>query len=331
MQKNKIAILLLFFLGTAAAWLVINNSTSTINKAFRNFSVSDTASINKIILTNKSGSIVLERQTKGSWKLNKNHYADNFALKRLLYTICKVDVKTPVAKNDENAVVKKLVEHAVKCDIYINGELQKSYYVGDATPDNMGTYMVLIDTESKMPSERPFITYVLGYNNSITSHYSTDIKKWRDKTVFNYNEPDIQSIKVETPQNPQNSYELFIDKGKCQLKMLADKSIAKNIDTAIVNQYLTYFFNLRFETVDTTFAISKEQPYSIVTVTDVKGIANKVGFYLLKNTHKKSSTIASSEDNLVQLYALLDNGEVATVQLYLFGKIMPEIGYFLKK
>jgi len=315
MQKNKIAILLVFFLGTAAVWFVINNQSGTINEAFRSFAVSDTAAVNKIILSDKFNTIVLERQTKGAWKLNTKNYADNFALKRLLYTINKVDVKTPVGKNDADAVIKKLVEHAVKCNIYKNGELEKSYYVGDATPDGMGTYMVLLDNETQQPSGKPFITYVPGYNSSLTSHYSNDTRTWRDKTVFNYNEPEIRSIKVETPQQPENSYELLINKNKYELKKLANNSLIKDIDTTTVKQYLTYFFNLNFEAVDTAAIISKEKPLSIVTVTDIKGIANKVKFY----------------SDHVQLYALLDNGDVVKVQVYLFGKIMPEVNYFLKK
>jgi len=332
MQKNKIAILLVFFLGTAAVWFVINNQSGTINEAFRSFSVSDTAAINKIVLSDKLNTIVLERQTKGAWKLNTKNFADNFALKKLLYTINKVDVKTPVGKNDADAVIKKLVESAVKCNIYQNGELEKTYYIGDATPDNMGTYMVLIDNETQQPSGKPFITYVPGYNSSLTSHYSTDTRAWRDKTVFNYNEPDIRSIKVENPQQPENSYELLINKNKYELKTLANNRSIKNVDTATVKQYLTYFFNLNFEVVDTTAIVSKEEPFSIVTITDINGIANKVKFYSLKNNTEKSEKGKESfHSDPVQLYALLDNGDVVKVQLYLFGKIMPEVDYFLKK
>jgi hypothetical protein len=330
MKKNKIAIVLVFFLGTAAVWFVINNGASTINYALKDFAVSDTASINKISLTDKSGTIVLERQTEGAWKLNVKHYADNFAIKKLLYTINKVDVKTIIGKNNEDAVVQKLVESAVKCDIYENGKLSKSYYVGGATPDNMGTYMVLIDEKTQAPKGSPFITYVPGYNSSITAHYSTDIRHWRDKTVFSYNESDIQSIKVETPHTPENSYELTVGGKSCQLKNLATKSLVKNIDTVIVKQYLTYFFNLNFDSIDTTQYVSTEVPFSIVTVTDVKGVANKVIFYSFKSDKTSSDKDIFNSDD-IHLSALLDNGDLVNVKLYLFGKIMPEINYFFKK
>jgi len=331
MKKNKIAILLVFFLGTAAVWFVITNQSSTINEAFRSFAVADTAAIYKIILSDKLNTVILERQTKGAWKLNTKNRADNFALKRLLYTINKIDVKTPVGKKDADAVIKKLVGHAVKCNIYTNGELEKSYYVGDATPDNLGTYMVLIDNETQQPSGKPFITYVPGYNSSLTTHYSADTRSWRDKTVFNYNEPEIRSIKVEHPQKPENSYELLINGNQYQLRTLSNNNLIKDIDTTTVKQYLTYFFNLNFEAVDTTVTVAKEEPFSIVTVTDIKGIANKVIFYSLKNnTEERKKGKESFQSGQVQLYALLDNGDVVKVQVYLFGKIMPEVNYFLK-
>ncbi len=329
MKKNKIAILLLFFLGTAAVWFVINNGASTINEALRDFSVSDTAAISKICLTDKNGKIVLERQNKGIWKLNVKHYADNFAIKKLLYTINRVDVKTPVSKHDEDAIVKKLVEGAVECDIYKNGKLSKSYYVGGATPDNIGTYMELLDNETQQPSGKPFITYVPGYNSSISVHYVTDIRRWRDKTVFNYNEPDIQSIKVETPKTPENGYELFVRGNNYQLKMLENKHYVKNIDTTTIKQYLTYFFNLNFDSLDTSGqSLVKEIPFSIITVTDVKGVVNKVTFYLSKTNQEYKDVFKSDGFHLL---ALLDNGDLVNVKQHLFGKIMPEVSYFFKK
>ena len=329
MRKNKIAILLVFFLGTAAVWFVINNGASSINEELRDFSVSDTAAISKICLTDKSENIMLERNYKGTWKLNEKHYADNFALKKLLYTINKVEVKTPVSKNDEDAIVKKLIESAIKCDIYKNGKLSKSYYVGGVTPDNMGTYMVLIDNETGQPSDKPFITYVPGYNSSIMAHYNTDIKRWRDKTIFNYNEPEIKSIKVESPKSPENSYELLIRGNQYQLKILTNKTFVRNIDTLAIKQYLTYFFNLNFDSVDTSQqSVAGKVPFSIVTVTDVKGAANKVTFYLFKND-RVDKDVFKSED--VHLIALLDNGDIVNVKQYLFGKIMPEVIYFYKK
>lgn len=317
-----------------ALWFLINNGKSSINDAFRDFAVSDTAAIDKIVLTDKTHAVTIERFANGNnWKVNHTHDANMRALRTLLYTINKIDIKAPISKNEAQGVVKKLIESAIRCDIYQHGELKKSYYIGGPTPDNIGTYMVLVDVETNEPSEKPFITYVPAYNSYVSYHYTTDIGEWIDKTVFNYNEIDMKSIKVENPVNPEKSYELLVNQAGYQIKMLSDNKLINNIDTVAVNQYLTYYFKLNYESVDTTHTnLSKEQPVSIITVTDKKDIVNKVFFFTCKssteNGDKKAGTFHIDP---AHLFARLNNGDIVTVQLYLFGKLFQNADYFVKQ
>ena len=58
MKRNRIAIILVILLGGASIWFVINNHNGTIKETLTDFSVADTASINKIFLANKNGNTV---------------------------------------------------------------------------------------------------------------------------------------------------------------------------------------------------------------------------------------------------------------------------------
>jgi hypothetical protein len=82
-----------------------------------------------------------------------------------------------------------------------------------------------------------------------------------------------------------------------------------------------YFNNLTFNEV-VIKNINDLLYVSTITVTDTDNIKNTVHFYSdQKNTANSTSTI--------NLFAKLDNGELVKVQAYLFGKIMPEVDYFL--
>ena len=342
MKRNRVAIILVIILGAVSFWFVINNHNGTIKETLRDFAVADTASITKIFLANKNGNTVtLERKGPGRWTVNGKYSVRMDALKTLLVTIKKVDVKEPIGKNAVDNVIKRLAAKAIRCEIYQNDKLTKAYYVGTETQDASGTYMILMDLKTMLPSAKPFVTYIPGFDGYLTTRYFTEEKGWRDRTVFNYNPNEIKSVKLEIIGKPENNYELTV-KGNndYQIKMTATNKLVSDIDTLAVKQYLSYFQQINFESFEVSItqlqidSTLKCQPINILTVTDAKGAVSKTKFYsrwprrhgLFDETGKE---IVYDTD---RLDALLDNGkDFVMCQYYVFGKILPPIEYFLKK
>ncbi len=341
MKKNRVAIILVVILGAISFWFIINKGSGTIKETLRDFAVADTASINKIFLADKNGnSITLERQPSGQWTVNGKYNVRPDAMQTLLRTIKKIDVKEPIGKNAQDNVIKRLAAKAVKCEIYQNGKLTKAYYVGTETPDQTGTYMILIDLETMKPSAKAFVTYIPGFEGYLTTRYFVEERGWRDRTVFQYIPSDIASVKVEAPSNLEYNYELIVKgNNNYQIKMLSSNQLLNNLDTLAVKQYLSYFQHLNFESFEIDLekaqidSVLKSQPINILTVTDNKGKSNKVKFYARFNQKK----VAGNDGKLLpydpeRLDALLDNGkDFVMVQFYLFGKVMPVPGYFQKR
>lgn len=341
MKKNRLAIILVIILASISYWLIINNESGTIKETLRDFAVSDTASINKIFLADKNGnSITLERQATGNWTVNGKYTVRPDALQTLLTTIKKIDVKEPIGKNAQNNVIKRLAAKAVKCEIYQHNKLTKAYYVGTETPDQTGTYMILIDLETMKPSEKAFITYIPGFEGYLTTRYFVEERGWRDRTVFHYIPNEIVSVKVEAPPHPENSYELFVKgNNNYELKTLSNGKLLNNLDVLAVKQYLSYFEQLNFESFEVDIkkyqvdSILKSQPVNILTITNNKDEKNKVTFYARPNRKgiegNDGKQLAFDPE---RLDALLDNGkDFVMVQYYLFGKTLPAPSYFQKE
>ena len=340
MKRNRIAAVLVILLGTASFWFIQNNRRSTLNAEMRNFAVKDTASINKIFLADKNGrTITLERAATGHWTLNGKFDVRMDALQTLLATINKIDVKEPVGKKAQDNVVKRIAAKAVKCEIYQNNVLVKAYYVGTETQDNTGTYMIIIDPETMKTAEKPFVTYIPGFEGYLTTRYFTEEEGWRDRTVFRYNPNDIKSVKMETPFSPEKGYELIV-KGNndYQVNSLVDNKPVENADMLAVKQYLSYFQTLSFESFEVDInqkqidSVLKCQPINIITVTDNKGVTNKVKFFA--RAPKKNAIDATGkllQFDAERMDALMNNGkDFVMVQYYTFGKIMPPAEYFQK-
>jgi hypothetical protein len=342
MKKNKIPIIMIAILGSISFWLIINNKKGTIKETLRDFAVEDTAAVDKIFLADKQGNAVtLERNdNRISWSVNGKYLVRIDAIQTLLQTIRKIDIKEPVGKKAQDNIVKQLSANAVRCEIYSKGEIVKAYYVGSQTQDMTGTYMILMDPETLKPSAKPFITYIPGFEGYLTPRYFTQEKLWRDRTIMQYVPTDIASVKLEVPDKPDLGYELKI-KGNndYEITMLSGKKL-NDVDPLAVKQYLSYFQQVNFESLELGMKQSeidstlRSTPINILTVTDNKGKTNKIKFYARK---PKKEDRVDTEGNplkfdLDRMNALLENTkDFVMVQYYVFGKMMPPADYFEKK
>lgn len=340
-KKKKIAIaLLMVMMSSLTFWFVIKNKTGTISAEMKSFAVKDTAAIDKIFLADKNGrNLTLERGKDGFWTVNGKYGVRMDALETLMETFARIDVKEPVGKKAQDNVMKRLAAKAVKCEIYQHGELTKAYYVGSETQDKTGTEMIMIDINSMKAMERPFITYIPGFEGYLTTRYFTEERGWRDRTVFKYNPNDIKSIRMEVPYNPTYGYELTV-KGNndYEIKMLSDNKVVSDVDPLAVKQYLSYFQILSFESFEVDLkqpqidSVLKSQPINILTVTDKDGKQNKVKFYARKpkaeELDKDGKPIKFDQE---RMDALMNNGvDFVMVQFFMFGKVMPSVDYFQK-
>lgn len=342
MKRNRIAIILVIILGALSFWFIINNKKGTIKETLRDFAVADTAAVDKIFLADKQGNAVtLERNKDNSgWTVNGKYQARTDAMQTLLTTIKKIDIKEPVGKKAQDNIVKQLAADAVRCEIYSKGELVKAYYVGSQTQEMTGTYMILMDPETMKPSARPFITYIPGFEGYLTTRYFTQEKLWRDRTVMKYVPTDIKSVKLEVPDKPELGYELKVNgNNDYAVTMLSGKKV-ENIDPMAVKQYLSYFQQVNFESLDMGMTQAeidstlKSTPINILTVTDTKGKTNRIKFFARKpkKEEKYDSEGKPVKFDLDRMNALLENtNDFALVQYYIFGKMMPPAEYFVKK
>ena len=158
-MNNRIIIILIILLSATAAYLYFGENKSTIKEELRDFAVKDTASITKIFLVDKAQkSVTLIRGSDNKWRVNSDYYARRDLIEVLLRTIHLIEVKSPISKASRNTVIKRLAAGATKVEIY-QGDDQPSkvYYVGGATQNTMGTYMLLEG------SSNPFITFVPSF------------------------------------------------------------------------------------------------------------------------------------------------------------------------
>jgi len=283
MKNNLIGLVILLVLGAIAFVVYQQRGSGTIKPELHDFAVKDTANITKIFLADKAGqTILLERKNDREWTVNKNHKARKDAVDVLLKTIKRVEMKAPVAKTAHDNIVKLLAGKSTKVEIYKGDEKAQTYYVGDATNDNQGTYMLIEG------SRTPFICHIPGFIGYLSSRYMTRILEWRDSEIFSYTLPQIAEIKVEFHNEPERSFRITHSKDRVvQLFQNSEKEeLVNNMDTVFVKRYMLNYGNVRFEGIQPydearVDSIVHSPPYFTISVTDRQGETKSITSFRL--------------------------------------------------
>ena len=336
MKKNKNVLLLALSLALIAAFLVYQNKKGTMREELKDFAVSDTASVTKIFLADKSGhSVLLERKDAANWTVNAKYAARPESINMLLKTMKGLLVKTRVAKAAYNNVIKDLAANAVKCEIYQHGETKpfKVYYVGGSTADVLGTFMMLEN------STLPFVVEIPGFQGYLTPRYPTFESEWRDRTIFNYQANDIKNITIRYFQQPEKSFSIDHTGTKYSVSSLETHLSIQRPDTIGLINYFSFFNHLSFEAFDVEFtshqvdSMKASTPLNSITVTDTKGVSTTIVNYpkpiTLRSLAQSDSTGKPLKYDVDRLYSFMNNGkDLVVIQYYVFGKIFRQLSDF---
>jgi len=342
MKKNKLGFIIVILLAAIAISLVLSDKNSTIWGEDTNFAVKDTANIVKIYMVDKNNrSVVFDRTDKG-WMLNENLKAHKKNVNMLLKTIKSLDVKYPVPQKSFNTVVKLLAGSSVKVEIYKNdyyiniGQLQlfpyvkkaRVYYVGAATMDNMGSYMIMEG------AERPYVVTMPGFRGFVSARFTTNEQDWQSHAIFRIPYKNIQEIKVERVFDPQSSFQIRkLEKGY-EIMALQSRQIIPVYDTVALFTFLDGFKNVNFEALIDDMTDHKRDsllnstPVHIINITETNGEKHELKTFKMIPTDNQEEIYGfKPEYDLDRMYAWYE-GRMLMVQYFTFDKLTRPVNFF---
>ena len=348
MKRNKLVLIITIILAIIAFVFIYNTSKSTLSKSLSNFAIEDTSLVTKFFLADKENNkLLLTKNSPGSWSVNSKYPASSEMINIFLKTLYRIEVRMPVALAARNNVIKRLASSAVKTEIYQtvyridfwglklfpHEKLVKTYYVGDATQDNLGTYMLMEN------SENPYITHIPGFRGFLNSRYSVFEKDWRDHSILSIEIPNIKSYKLEFPSTPDSSYVIErAGQNKFTLTALNSNITIADYDTLRLLEMLSELRNVKFESLvadnkqHNRDSVIKTTPFQKLTVTNNLGKLS-----IIKTFHKPAPSDQEELDGVSKAYDLdrmyasfNDDKDFALIQFYMFDKILRPLSYFIK-
>lgn len=351
MKKYRNLIFIILILGIIILFFVIKNKNSTLKKELSEFSIKDTASITRIFVADKEGrSTLLEKQSPTYWLINGKHKAELQNINILLKTFFRMEVRSPVALAARNNIIENIASLGRKVEVYqtayrINlfGKIKwfpynkkvKTIYVGEATMDNQGTFMLIENSTS------PYIVHIPGFRGYLTSRFSTNPDDYRDRKIITLRPNQIKHIKIEFPGHEEESYEVIkIANRQFTMKPLSPKVQFDLRDSVLLYDYLNYFTNVSFSSFHNTFAkkdsVLATKPAATVFVQDTANMTYFIKLFLKEAPPIKPGLDNPENANLewdpnIMWAAINNDSDLVFAQSFYFDNLIRPLSFFAKE
>lgn len=334
---NRTILFLIFFaiLGGGTLWYFSQqeeDKTSLIG-ADRDFRVENTGEVYKIFIADRRGERTTLERKAGHWLYNGQYKARPNAMENLLDAIGRVEMKFKPPRAAVEGMIKSLATEGIKVELYDKkGDLLKAYYVGGATPDERGTYMIMED------AEEPYVVYIPSWEGNLRFRYNLKGNDWRDKTVFAEKLENIQSLSIEYPKQKNKSFRLQRDGKAFKISPFYELTpkIKRPYKRGSAEAFLMGFESLIAEAFETDNprrdSISHLIPFSIITLTDVQGHLKEVRFHpiFVQNASDPKTGALVTNAMAERYFADCSNGDFMLIQHRVFGKVFWAYDFFFE-
>lgn len=336
-MKRSIPLLLLLVLGAVAWSLWLGHGGSTLAGPLTDFAISDTSAVDRIFIADMQGRTAdLVRTGPGTWTVN-GLPANPKNVQLLLKTFLRVEVRTPVPKAAEANVLKVMSSTAKKVEIYTGDDVPaKIWYVGHATPDHYGTFM-LLELPGRGKSSVPFVMGMSGFSGFLSTRFFTTLDDWRSTSVLDH--PDltrIRRVKLTTAR-PGEGWTVTYAGGN-DLKLYDHQGRPMPMDTSAVKELFRNLRDQHFENFERTItkaerdSVLASAPAQVLEVVLADGDTTRIPFWT-KAPYKDQRDVEGNRMtvDLDREWALVDDTCMVVVQRHLFDRITLPIQFLLPR
>ena len=329
---------ILVILLAISAYFYFNKKRTKLTEKYTEFSISDTTSISKIILTQKGGEpIELVKETPTKWILNDKYKARTDAVQLLLEAFYKFKVKSPVAKAAEENTIKQMALSHKKVEVYLNGQSKpvKTYFIGENSKEREGCTMFLEIDGSK--HQKPFLVEIPGFYGMLGIRFFTEEYLWRDREVFDYTKNEIKQLKFINHESPNASFIIESKEGNLILRETGMGGAVEQADTNIIADYLNRFKGIHFETIHPNIeetlkdSVIQNLKYYTIELTDHKDKVTTFEAFRMPNYKGDVDeyTGKTLPYNVDRFYGILNKQDFVVAQYPTFDKLYKEINGFM--
>ncbi len=331
--KTILILLVVAILGYFVFTQLGGEKSSLSDEALSDFAVKDTASIDRINLSDTEGHAMVFIKNDHVWTLEAGECVQQHMIATFLETFKYVSVKSPVPEGAVDNMNKQIMTHHKKIEIFQNGKISKTWYVGNPTQDHLGTYMLLKDPE-KGKSPEPFIMFLPNMNGNLLDRFSTNHLDYVCSEIFAYDPLKILTIDVVIPDSTELNYKI-VALNENEFELYNNDLKVELFDTSRVRSYITAYRKVHFEHHNRTASpahidsLKSSTPYYKISVTDKQGDVNSIVAHLKSpgfDRYDFNGELMKYDQDRLWVFTRYD--ELTVCQYHVFDKLMRDINFF---
>ncbi len=322
MKKNLLYLLVFVVLLALAGYLILDKEGKSTLERTQNydFTISDTASVDKIVISDKKPSSVTLTRENGGWVVNNSGRARKDAINTLLLTFYRMEMRNFLPDRMKETALKRMAVYGKKVEVYKNGVPFKTFYVGTESQDEMATYMMIEG------SDAPYAVHIPGFNGYLSSRFFADASLWRSREIFSIPANRIRKVELLYPKDPAQSFSVnrFSADSLYVLKT-ASNQVMQSVNRVNVKLYLGIFDKLSYEgaIVETDpiwgrrDSLLASTPVFTLTVTDTEGERKTLsGYHIVAPPENFDTNPETSMYDPDRLHGFIDNKRMVLLQYY---------------
>ncbi|ASS47813.1 MAG: hypothetical protein A3D31_18700 [Candidatus Fluviicola riflensis] len=329
-----IALILVGVLGYVAYNLSTSAGKSDQQVASLDFEIKDTATIDRIIITEPNGLEMELIRSGNKWTDKSGGCIQQVPVANMLEAAFNVRFKGYVPDNSVKTVLSRLTTLSTKVQFFKNGEWSKTWYIGSSTQDHYGTYM-LVESEEKGKSDLPIIAEIKGMQGMIGPRFFADKGRWMCTEIFAYQTHEIASVDVRYTTEPKDNFTVK-RKGK-NFSVTTNGKPFPSVDTSMVYRYLQNYKMIHFESPNYDLSakqvdsVKRSKPFCVLTLKSAKGTSSVLKLYRKKSAlgdTRFDDTGKEADYDINHFWCVLPNNELVQCQYYVFNPLIMGRVYF---
>ncbi len=334
-MKKKVIFLLLSVVSIVLLVFLVKNLSAKKGKSdseLISFNIEDTASVNRIVITDQHLNTMEVIRGEQGWTDKDGKCVIEENIKNVLYILKNIEFKGYVAEASRKQHINLLSTSATKVEIYQNGDLSKTWFIGTSTPDHYGQVM-LLDSEKDGKSALPVLMKVRGLNGIIEPSFSADSRKWACTGIFALNIREIRKVEIRNLDDPGRSFTVNNDNYHFTVQQNG-----KNIpilDTTAVLRYLSGYKRVNYELPN--YVLSNKQidsmkqakPFGTMKIIEKTGKSTYLKFHRLLGPEMFDNEFGEViNHDINSFWCVLPDGSVVKCQYFVFDPLIRGDIYF---
>jgi len=331
-----IGLLVVAGLGYITYNLTTQSGKSDEKIAALDFDIKDTASVDRIIISEPNGEKIDLIRNGGVWTTKDGGCVQQAPVLNILEATVNVRFKGYVPDNSMKNIINRIATIGTSVEFFQNGEWSKTWYIGSATPDHYGTYM-LVESAANGKSDLPVIMEIKGLKGIIPPRFFADMRRWSCTEIFSLEMNEIASVNVKHTGKPERNFK--VENAGNHFNVTSNGRPFPAIDTNMVLRYLHNYKLVHFEHINSELSpaqvdsVKRSVPFCELTLATKKGKVSKLRMFRKKpvpggaqeNTNEYGEVVNYDGNSF---WCQLPSGEVVKCQYFVFSPLIMGNIYF---